>query len=128
MSRCAYSSLKCQSVCTDYSCRFANRDDLDFMSLPDNPTQTFSLPYPLSQSNDILELPVKRQLFQNVTSLTLFVENDWTDNDTSCLTFLGFRGDWTAVNRDPVVTLYESAANPKDHIIEGTTTTQIGQI
>jgi len=95
-----------------------NRDDLDFSTLSNSsapkPAQTLELP----QSNDIQDLGVKRALFNSVHSLTLFVEANWGD-DTSVLRYLGFRGDWIKVQREAVNVLYEKAARPEDHKVEG---------
>lgn len=31
------------------------------------------------------------------------------------MSYLGFKGEWMKLNREPVSFLYEAAANPKDH-------------
>ena len=104
---------------------YANRDDLDFSNLPNPPTEQFSLPNPLTSTNasslheDIIELPVKRQFFQNIRSLSIFVENEWTEEEVTNILFLGFRGEFTPLNKDPLITLYEAAPNPSDHKIKG---------
>lgn len=36
------------------------------------------------------------------------------------MTYLGFKGTWMRLNREPVSVLYEAAANPSDHkVIQG---------
>ena len=90
---------------------FLNKDDLDFSSVIDiPPTQTLNL----SQTSDIQEIPVKRRLFGNTYSLTLFIEDNYGDQK-SRLNYLGFKGEFMRLNRKPVEVLYERAANPKDH-------------
>lgn len=90
---------------------FANKDDLDFSSASDhNPTQSFELP----QTSDIQEHPVKRALFGNTYSLTLFIEDNHGDEITR-ISWIGFKGDFTSLSREPVEVLYEKAANPRDH-------------
>ncbi|KEQ90717.1 hypothetical protein AUEXF2481DRAFT_59198, partial [Aureobasidium subglaciale EXF-2481] len=98
---------------------FPNRDDLDFsLAAEITPTQTLSL----SQTNQIQEIPIKRALFNTVRSLDLFFEDNWSrgEEDTTRITYLGFKGEWMALNREPINFVYEAAANPSDHkIVEG---------
>lgn len=90
---------------------FLNNDDLDFSSAADtHPTQTLTL----SQTSDIQEIPVKRALFGNTYSLTMFVEDNYGD-EVSRVSYLGFKGEFTRLSREPVEVLYERAANPRDH-------------
>lgn len=90
---------------------FLNKDDLDFSSATDTvPTQTLTL----SQTSDVQEIPVKRALFGNTYSLTLFVEDNYGDEVTR-ISYLGFKGEFMRLNREPVEVLYERAANPRDH-------------
>lgn len=90
---------------------YSNKDDLDFSGANDlRPTQSFEL----SQTSDIQEYPVKRALFGNTYSLTLFVEDNYGD-DMSRISYIGFKGEFTNLSREPVEVLYEKAANPKDH-------------
>lgn len=93
---------------------FVNRDDLDFGTASTlTPTQTLSL----SQSSDIQDVPVKRALFNTVRSLDLFFEDNWGqgDEDETRISFLGFKGEWMQLNREPINFIYEAAANPGDH-------------
>ncbi|KAI5778212.1 PITH domain-containing protein [Geopyxis carbonaria] len=95
---------------------FSNRDDLDFSSAADMlPVQTLDIP--LHTGEDYIEIPVKRALFNNIHSLTLFIEENHSngEEDTTSLSYLGFKGDFTRLRKDPVITLYEAAANPADH-------------
>lgn len=68
----------------------------------------------LVQSSDVQEHAVKRALFNNVYSLTLFVEDNYGE-DVTQIYWIGFKGDFMSLNREPVEVLYEKAANPKDH-------------
>lgn len=90
---------------------FHNKDDLDFSTAGDlEPTQILTV----SQTNDIQELPVKRAKFGNTYNLTLFLEDNYGD-DVTRVYWLGFKGEFTELNREPFEVLYEKAANPKDH-------------
>jgi hypothetical protein len=93
---------------------FLNRDDLDFSTASSlQPTQTLEL----AQSNEVQEVPVKRALFNTVRSLDLFFEDNWSqgDEEETRLSYLGFKGEWMKLSREPVNFLYEAAANPSDH-------------
>ena len=57
---------------------------------------------------------MKRASFGNVYNLTLFIEDNYGE-DVSSIYWIGFKGDFTELNREPVEVLYEKAANPKDH-------------
>jgi hypothetical protein len=90
---------------------FHNKDDLDFSTAGDvEPTQTLTV----SQTNDIQELQVKRARFGNTYNLTLFFEDNYGD-DVTRVYWVGFKGEFTELNREPFEVLYEKAANPKDH-------------
>ncbi|CAO1600793.1 hypothetical protein XANCAGTX0491_004471 [Xanthoria calcicola] len=95
---------------------YSNRDDLDFSTASDlQPTQTLEL----SQTSEIQDVPVKRTSFGNTYSLTLFFEDNFGD-DVTRIYWIGFKGEFMNLNREPVEVLYEKAANPKDHtLIQG---------
>jgi len=93
---------------------FANRDDLDFSTASSlQPTQVLSL----SQTSELQEVPVKRALFNTLRSLDLFFEDNWGqgEEDETRISYLGFKGEWMQLSREPVNFLYEAAANPGDH-------------
>ncbi|KAF2672453.1 DUF1000-domain-containing protein [Microthyrium microscopicum] len=93
---------------------FINRDDLDFSTANDlAPTQVLSI----AQSNTVQEYPVKRALFNSTRSLTLFFEDNWSqgEEDVTRVSYLGFKGEFMKLNKEPVAFLYEAAANPRDH-------------
>ncbi|PVH84587.1 DUF1000-domain-containing protein [Cadophora sp. DSE1049] len=101
---------------------FINRDDLDFSTTSDlSPTQEFKL----SQTSEVQDIQVKRALFGKVQSLTLFVEDNYGE-DESRISYLGFKGDWMQLGRAPTNILYEAAANPSDHAVKGTSVNQMG--
>lgn len=93
---------------------YLNRDDLDFSIASSlEPTQKFDL----AQTNEIQEIPVKRALFNTVRSLDLFFEDNWGqgEEDVTRISYIGFKGEWMKLSREPVNFLYEAAANPSDH-------------
>ncbi|KAI0205750.1 PITH domain-containing protein [Astrocystis sublimbata] len=112
---------------------YINRDDLDFPGAEaSKPTQTFEL----SQTTDMQEIPVKRTLFRSTHHISLFfVDNFGTrrhdsDNDSdeedsdeeeevTRISYIGFKGEWQALGRAPQQIIYEAAANPNDHALEG---------
>jgi len=98
---------------------FRNREDLDFGTAADlKPTQTIELP----RSNDVAEIALNRALWNTTTSINLFFEDNHSDGeeDVTRISYLGFKGEYMALNREPVNFLYEAAANPSDHkVIQG---------
>ncbi|KIW31710.1 uncharacterized protein PV07_03310 [Cladophialophora immunda] len=98
---------------------FRNRDDMDFNLASDlKPTQKLTLP----KSNDVAEIPLNRALWNGTTSINLFFEDNHSggEEDVTRISYLGFKGDFMALNREPVHVLYEAAANPQDHkLIQG---------
>ncbi|KIW09801.1 hypothetical protein PV08_11902 [Exophiala spinifera] len=100
---------------------FRNRDDMDFSMAADlTPTQKLTLP----KTNDVAEIPLNRALWNGTTSINLFFEDNHSggDEDVTRVAYLGFKGDFMALNREPVSVLYEAAANPQDHkLIQGLT-------
>lgn len=112
---------------------YLNQDNLDFSTASETtPTQTLIL----SQTSEIQEIPIKRALFGNTYSLTLFFEDNFGSaegteggedegGEKTRVSYLGFKGDWVKISREKVEVLYEKAANPRDHImtVGGTSTT-----
>ncbi|EPS31821.1 hypothetical protein POX_d05986 [Penicillium oxalicum] len=97
---------------------FKNRDDLDFSTASDlPPTQTIEVPQPVA-GEDVFELPLNRAHWNTTTSITIFVEENWSDGDedVSKVGYVGFKGQFMALNREPISFLYEAAANPSDHV------------
>ncbi|KAJ5489639.1 hypothetical protein N7539_004529 [Penicillium diatomitis] len=97
---------------------FKNRDDLDFSTASDlSPTQTIEVPQPVA-GEDVFELPLNRAHWNTTTSITVFVEENWSDGDEDVtkVGYVGFKGQFMALNREPISFLYEAAANPSDHV------------
>lgn len=95
---------------------FKNRDDLDFSTASDlKPTQTIEVPQ-ATPGTDVFEIPLNRALWNTTTSITLFVEDNWGDEETTKIGYIGFKGQFMALNREPVSMMYEAAANPSDHV------------
>lgn len=95
---------------------FSNRDDLDFSSATEM-TSVQTLDIPIHTGQEYIEIPVKRALFNNIHSLTLFIKENHSNGEvnSTTLSYLGFKGDFTRLKKDPVITLYETAANPAEH-------------
>lgn len=100
---------------------YVNREDLDFDSIGEaKATETFEC-VPYANASDLIEYPVKIRLYNNVKTLTLFFEHNWSDDEEPTeIWYLGFRGDYTEIRDAPVAISYEAFANPKDHKIKGT--------
>jgi hypothetical protein len=100
---------------------FRNRSDIDFSTASDLPaTQTLSVPQALTGSeSDVIEMPLNRAHWNTTTSITLFIEENWGDGeeDVTRVSYIGFKGQHMALNREPVSFLYEAAANPRDHVV-----------
>lgn len=93
---------------------FINNDDLDFPTASElSATQKFEL----ARTNDIQEHPVKRALFNNTRSLSLFFGENFSqgDEDVTRLYYVAFKGEFMKLSKEPVSVLYEAAANPADH-------------
>lgn len=67
----------------------------------------------------MIEYPVKRALFNSTRSLALFVGENWGggEEEVTRIGYLGFKGEWMRLNKEPVSFLYEAAANPRDHTL-----------
>ncbi|KAI9319097.1 galactose-binding domain-like protein [Dichotomocladium elegans] len=91
---------------------FINRDDVDFdVAETYTPVQTWEL---AEGSDDVIEYATRITKFTNVRSITLFFPENF-GADTSIIKFIGFKGEWTEIKRDPIITVYEANANPADH-------------
>jgi hypothetical protein len=71
---------------------------------------------------------MKRALFGKVQSLTLFFVDNFGDGDEDVthLSYLGFKGEWMQLGRAPANIIYESAANPSDHVLKGAAVNKMG--
>ncbi|KAI5290310.1 hypothetical protein KEM54_001881, partial [Ascosphaera aggregata] len=102
---------------------FRNREDIDFSVASDlKASQDVEVPVIPPGSPQVLEIPLKRAHFNSTTAVTLFVQDNRSDGESevTSIGYIGFKGDFTPLNREPVTVMYESAANPKDHkVIQG---------
>ncbi|KAL7623894.1 hypothetical protein AAE478_005450 [Parahypoxylon ruwenzoriense] len=108
---------------------FANREHVDFETAGElAATQTLEP----ARTSEVQELPVRRALFGKVQRLTLFVEDNYgaeegdEGEETTRISYLGFKGEWMQLGRAPAQILYEAAPNPNDHAVKGTSMNQIG--
>lgn len=93
---------------------FVNQDDLDFETASEmEATQVLEI----ARTSEVQEIPVKRVKFNMTRSLALFFEDNWSqgEEDETKLSYLGFKGDFMKLNKEPVSVLYEASANPADH-------------
>ncbi|GAA6010727.1 hypothetical protein JCM11491_002917 [Sporobolomyces phaffii] len=89
---------------------FANRQ-LDF----DEATSTeVTQEFEIAETREAAEYIVRPAKFPSVTSLTLFFPSNYGE-DTTRILFIGFRGEYSPMTRDPIITVYEAQANPADH-------------
>lgn len=96
----------------------ANNLDLDFNSASETPaTQEFEL----ACTSEIQDIAVKRTKFTTCRSLSLFFEENYSGDpdELTRISYVAFKGDWMHLNREPVEFLYESAARPTDHKVDG---------
>lgn len=105
------------------------------------PTQTLHL----SRTNDVQDVPLKRALWNTTRCLTVFFEGNFAtaaaaaaaaehgvgdgdgdedeeeeEEEKTRLSYLGFKGEFMPLSREPVNVLYEAAPNPADHKVRGT--------
>ncbi|EGW33474.1 uncharacterized protein SPAPADRAFT_151638 [Spathaspora passalidarum NRRL Y-27907] len=76
-----------------------------------------NIPEVVEEEGDFVEHFLSRSKFTGVHHLTVFIEDiyDDEDEDECWLHSIELRGEFTELNKEAVVTLYESAANPADH-------------
>ncbi|CAO3660324.1 unnamed protein product [Rhizopus stolonifer] len=118
-------NVKLRSICIRTDCTesapsklkvFINREDVDFdVAESYSPVQEFEL---VQASNDVVEYGVRVTKFSSVRNITLFFPENFGE-DTSIVRYIGFKGEWTEVKRDPIITVYEANANPADHKVHG---------
>jgi hypothetical protein len=81
----------------------------------------------------VAEVPLNIALWNTTTSVNLFFEDNHSngEEDVTRIGYLGFKGEYMALNREPVTFLYEAAANPSDHVaiqgLSGVNQTMPGQ-
>lgn len=65
--------------------------------------------------DDFIEHHLPRHKFTGVHQLTIFIDTIYGNEDQCRLHSIELRGEYIELNKDPVISLYESAANPADH-------------
>lgn len=71
------------------------------------------------------EYPTKLTKFSNVRNLTIYIPENF-GGDVTKIAYIGLKGEYTVINKDPIITHYEIAANPADHKLKGTSINQAG--
>jgi hypothetical protein len=102
---------------------FTNRDDLDFEMARDMEAVTeLELLPPYHFVEGTIDYPLRPAgKFQNISSLTIFVENNYGDEEDvpTIITFVGIKGKGSGQKRMAVDTVYESRGMKADHKVKG---------
>lgn len=94
---------------------YANRDDVDFDSVDSiSPTQEFSLLENVSRGT-VPEYPTKVAKFSSLHCLTLFFPSNFSGSERTRISYIGLKGEFKEINRDPVIAIYEASADLADH-------------
>ncbi|KAJ3055348.1 hypothetical protein HK097_010774 [Rhizophlyctis rosea] len=95
---------------------FINREDIDFDTVESTKAeQEWELINPDHLPRGSLpEYPTRIAKFSNLRSITLYFPENY-GGDTTKISYIGLKGDWMEINKDPIITIYELAANPADH-------------
>lgn len=64
---------------------------------------------------EVVEYTLRVTKFTNVRSISIFIPSNQGGADITRVYYIGFRGEWQELKKDPVITMYEAAANPADH-------------
>lgn len=73
------------------------------------------LPDIVTSDAEFVEHHLPRHVFLGVHHLTIFIEDVYGNEDELHINNIELRGEFSELTRDPVITLYELAANPADH-------------
>ncbi|KAF9578584.1 hypothetical protein BGW38_005548 [Lunasporangiospora selenospora] len=96
---------------------FVNKDDLDFDNAESTgATQEWTLVE--DTNNQVAEYSTRIAKFTSIRSLTLYFSENY-GGDTTRISFIGLKGEYSEFKRDPIITVYELQANPADHKIPG---------
>ena len=103
---------------------FANRENLDFETARDlTPEGKLDLLPPHHFVEGTIDYPLRPAgRFQNISSLTLFFQDNYGGDDddySTVITFVGLKGKGSNVKRMAVETVYESRGMKKDHKVKG---------
>ncbi|ODV95528.1 hypothetical protein PACTADRAFT_3226 [Pachysolen tannophilus NRRL Y-2460] len=71
----------------------------------------------IREDSTFVEHHLPRHVFNNVNFLTIYFQNNWSNDDEEYLQLysIEFRGEWSPLSKSHIITNYESAANPADH-------------
>lgn len=102
---------------------FTNREDLDFESAREMPPQQqLEMLPPEHFVEGTIDYPARPAgKFQNISSLSIFVETNYDDSGDSGteITFVGLKGKGTKMRRIVVDAVYEAQGMPEDHRVRG---------
>ena len=102
---------------------FTNREDLDFETAREMPPQqALELLPPDHFVEGTIDYPCRPAgRFQNISSLTIFVESNYDDSGNSGteITYVGLKGKGTKIKRLAVEAVYESQGMLEDHKVRG---------
>jgi len=105
---------------------FINKDDIDFDSAESTqPVQEWELVQEYPQ--DVVEYNTRMTKFNLVRNITLFFPSNF-GAATTILSYIGFKGEWSEIKQDPIITIYELQPNVKDHKVPGIGETNNHQI
>ncbi|TPX49084.1 hypothetical protein SeMB42_g01734 [Synchytrium endobioticum] len=98
---------------------FTNREDVDFDNVDSiQPLQEWELIDTTALAlNDtgVPEYPTRMSKFTSVRNISLYISSNYGD-DITRISYIGFKGEWTEFKKDPIITIYEAAPNPTDHV------------
>lgn len=88
---------------------------MDFDSIDTiSPTQEFSLLENVSRGT-VPEYPTKVAKFSSLHCLTLFFPSNFSGSERTRISYIGLKGEFKEINRDPVIAIYEASADLADH-------------
>jgi hypothetical protein len=96
---------------------FTNREDLDFDTARELPSQmTLELLPPHHFVEGSIDYPLRPAgRFQNVSSISLYFVDNYDEEKSTEITFIGLKGKGSNMKRMAVETVYESRGMPADH-------------
>ncbi|KAJ3029695.1 PITH domain-containing protein 1 [Rhizophlyctis rosea] len=89
---------------------FVNRDDIDFDTADSTEaTQEWDLVDPQHiPLGSLPEYPTRIAKFSNLRSVTLYFPENF-GGETTTIFYIGLKGEWMEINKDPIITIYELA-------------------
>lgn len=100
---------------------FPNRDDLDFDSAREMPApMELELLPPHHFAEGTIDYPCRPAgRFQNIASVTIFVQDNYDEDLATEITYVGLKGKGTNMKRLAVDCVYESQGMAEDHKVPG---------